>query len=452
MHTQKLPGQGKKVLFATVPADGHFNPLTGLAKHLQSLGFDVRWYTSVHYADKLRKLGIPHFPFIKAKDFATNQVEELLTERPKIKSKIEKLNFDFIHLFIKRGPEYFEDIQDIHAHFPFQLLVADVTFTAIPLVKTQLKVPVFSIGIIPLPQTSKDLPPTGLGLEPDYSFKGKLRNAGLRFLAHKILFRKADRLARRIMNDHQVDHGNHFFFDLGIHQATYYLQSGVPGFEYQRTDLSPNVRFIGSLLPYRSSKASNQWFDERLNQYEQVVLVTQGTVEKDVSKIIMPTLEAFKDSDTLVIATTGGSGTEQLQAAYPQKNIIIADFIPFEDVLPYTDVYITNGGYGGVMLGIENRVPMVVAGVHEGKNEICARVGYFKIGINLKTETPSVPQLKQAVNTVMHNKKYKNNIEWLADEFSGYKANDLFAGYVASALGMKDLQKQVVAAVEPTIY
>ena len=29
-------------------------------------------------------------------------------------------------------------------------------------------------------------------------------------------------------------------------------------------------------------------------------------------------------------------------------------------------------GYGGVMLGIENQLPLVVAGLHEGKNEINA--------------------------------------------------------------------------------
>jgi hypothetical protein len=32
-----------KILFANIPADGHFNPLTPLAVHLQSLGHDVRW-------------------------------------------------------------------------------------------------------------------------------------------------------------------------------------------------------------------------------------------------------------------------------------------------------------------------------------------------------------------------------------------------------------------------
>ncbi len=57
--------------------------------------------------------------------------------------------------------------------------------------------------------------------------------------------------------------------------------------------------------------------------------------------------------------------------------------------MPYPDVYITNEGYGGVMLAIENKLPMVLAGVHEGKNEINARIGYFKLGINLRTETPT---------------------------------------------------------------
>ncbi len=32
-----------KILFATMPFDGHFNPLTGIAVHLKESGHDVRW-------------------------------------------------------------------------------------------------------------------------------------------------------------------------------------------------------------------------------------------------------------------------------------------------------------------------------------------------------------------------------------------------------------------------
>jgi hypothetical protein len=38
--------KAKEILFASFPADGHFNPLTGLAVYLKNLGCEVRWYTS----------------------------------------------------------------------------------------------------------------------------------------------------------------------------------------------------------------------------------------------------------------------------------------------------------------------------------------------------------------------------------------------------------------------
>jgi UDP:flavonoid glycosyltransferase YjiC (YdhE family) len=55
-----------KILFATMPADGHFNPLTGVAMHLKAAGHDVRWYAAPSYIPRLERLGIGYFPFIRA--------------------------------------------------------------------------------------------------------------------------------------------------------------------------------------------------------------------------------------------------------------------------------------------------------------------------------------------------------------------------------------------------
>ena len=53
---------------------------------------------------------------------------------------------------------------------------------------------------------------------------------------------------------------------------------------------------------------------------------------------------------------------------------------------------------------------MVVAGVHEGKNEINERVGYFKLGINLKTEKPSVYQLGKSVEAILSSDEFSINV------------------------------------------
>ena len=435
-----------KILFANFPGDGHFNPQTGLAAHLKRQGHDVRWYTSKIYAGKLRQLEIAHFPFQVAMDTNAGELEEIFPERYKKRSQIARLKFDIINAFILRGPEYYADIQEIHKTFAFDLLVADCAFSGIPFIKHLLKVPVVAIGVLPLTETSRDLPPPGLGMTPASSFIGKMGQSLLRGIARRVIFGEPNRVMYQLLDQYKIPHQRESLFDMIIHKSDLLLQIGTPGFEYYRSDLGENIRFVGALLPHDGGKERPRWFDERLREYKKVMLVTQGTVEKDVTKLLTPTLEAFKGTDVLVVVTTGGSGTKQLREAYPQKNIIIEDFIPFSDVMPYTGVYVTNGGYGGTMLGIMNKLPMVVAGVHEGKNEICARVGYFKLGINLGMERPTPLQVRQAVEKVFADNVYRTNVRELAREFSKYDAYERCGRYISSvgkrAMGYLTYPKQ----------
>lgn len=424
--------QGRlKILVACFPADGHFKPLTGIAKYLDACGHDVRWYASKEYTNDIAGLGMKHYPFRIAKDLHISYMEAHYPERAKIKNPVRKLNFDMIHVFVERGEEYMKDIDEIRQNFPPDIVICDIAFPGIPYIKDCMKLPVIAVSVFPFPGSSCDLPPYGLGLTPANTSAGKIFHKGLRWLSRKILFRKADSAMRKALEKYSIAHNNTGIFDIGYKKSDIVLQSGCPSFDYKRSDLDKRVRFIGAVLPYRKSNQVTSWFDKRLEGYKIVVLVTQGTVEKDPSKLIIPTLEAFKDDeDVLVVCTTGNANTEALRAKYNTPNIIIEDFIPFENIMPYTNVFITNGGYGGVLLGIEHKMPMVVAGVHEGKNEICARVGYFKYGINLKTERPGAARIKEAVKEIFENPVYKANVVRLAQELNSYATDALVEKYI----------------------
>jgi len=99
---------------------------------------------------------------------------------------------------------------------------------------------------------------------------------------------------------------------------------------------------------------------------------------------------------------------------------------------------VTNGGYGGVLLGIQNKLPMVVAGVHEGKNEINARIGYFKLGVDLKTEKPSPLQIKENVEIILRDQLYRNNVTRLAKEFEDYDPAWLCEKYVDEIISKQE--------------
>jgi UDP:flavonoid glycosyltransferase YjiC (YdhE family) len=142
----------------------------------------------------------------------------------------------------------------------------------------------------------------------------------------------------------------------------------------------------------------------------------------------------LKNENYLLIVATGHHHTEELRKKYKQDNIVIGDFVDFDFIMPHTDIYITNGGYGGTLIAIDHALPMVAAGINEGKNEICARIGYFKLGVNLKTEKPTPEKIKSAVNEILSNPLYQQNVEKLRDEFRSYDTNKLAAESILSVI------------------
>ena len=85
------------------------------------------------------------------------------------------------------------------------------------------------------------------------------------------------------------------------------------------------------------------------------------------------------------------------------------------------------------MQGIRYGLPMVCAGIHEGKNEICARVDHVKIGINLKTESPKSTMIRRAVEHVLNDGSYQQAVRVVQDEFEQYDTMSLCEQYVRKA-------------------
>jgi UDP:flavonoid glycosyltransferase YjiC (YdhE family) len=430
---------GKKVLFATISADDHINPLTGFAKHLQDSGCDVRWYASKRYTTKFHELFIYHYTPIKQKDINSGNVNEVHPERARITGRLAKLNFDMLNIFAKPAAKHFENIRYIYEAFRFDILIVDTLFTAAPIIREILGVPVIAVGVVPLTESSRDVPPYGLGMTPSFNPLGRLKQAILRFMTDKVLFKKPFKAYEQIFRKYGITNKGINMLDIVVKNADLVLQLGSPGLEYRRRDIGRNVRYVGPMLPYAAARKDVPWFDERLHQYKDIVLVTQGTTEKDQNKIIIPALEAFRNTDVLIIVTTRGLKTEELRVRYPYRNVIIEDYIPFNDVMPYAKAFITNGYYSGVLLSLQNRLPIIAAGTNECEDELCARIGYLRYGINLHTDTPSPEQIMEAFEDVLDTPSFKANICRLIKEFDQYEPIPLSAGYVAELLKMRSV-------------
>src|SRR6266508_1496644 len=243
-----------KILFATYPADGHFNPLTGVAMHLKAAGHDVRWYAGPSYAAKLERLGIPHFPFQRAVQINTDNIGELFPERASLRG-LALIRFDAKHFFVSNVGNHFEDMREIDASFPFDALFCDVAFYAMKLIKEKLGKRVFAFGVSPCKETSKDVPPNFVGLKPAKTALGRLIHQGMRAMMERMLMDEIKALYNATLAAHGLAPIKGSLLDVSYQSPDVVFQSGVPGFAYPRRDPNPKVKFVGALLPYKAAIA-----------------------------------------------------------------------------------------------------------------------------------------------------------------------------------------------------
>ena len=105
-------------------------------------------------------------------------------------------------------------------------------------------------------------------------------------------------------------------------------------------------------------------------------------------------------------------------------NARVAEFIPFDVLLPKTDVFITNGGFGGTQQALAAGVPVIVAGVTEDKLAVSARVAYHGLGTSLQTATPTPEAVAAATEALANDTKIRGNVTKIAQVYASHNAFD----------------------------
>ncbi len=415
-----------KFLIGTIPVVGHVSPALAVVRELINRGHEVCWYTGSAFRAKIESTGARFVPITSGLDYSypENVPSEWTEQRNALRGSAQ-LKFDLKHFFIDAAVGQVEDLTAILRDFPADVILADFCFLGAAWIHEQGGPPWAGFGISVLAFSSRDTAPFGLGLKPDASPFGQLRNRGLNWLAQQLLFREVTAYTNQVRADLGLPRCTTSFFD--TLSPFLHLAGTIPEFEYPRRDLPAQVHFVGPLLsPITTEFTPPAWWDD-LKGSQPVVLVTQGTVATDPEALIVPTLRALAQEDVLIVATTVGKSIESIPPDAIPANARIESFIPHPELLPNVDVMITNGGYNGVQMALAQGVPLVAAGQSEDKPEICARIEWAGVGINLKTGKPTQQQIRSAVRKLLTDRCYKTRAKDFQTAIRQYDAPTLAA-------------------------
>jgi MGT family glycosyltransferase len=406
-----------EILIAALSPTGHISPLLTVAQDLVARGDRVTVMTGKAHSAAVLATGAQPHPLPAIADFDEAPFDSFSRGRT---SGTKALNLGIIRLFLAPMPHQAAELSRALAEIRFDAIIVDYCFFGIIpflLGDPAERPPVLYYTPTPLMLSSCDTAPNGMGLPPGGGRLARLRNRTLNLLSRNVILRQAHRACNAMLADLGSRPLPVFLLDVGV-LADRFIVPTVPSFEYPRSDLAPNVRFVGAVHPpsARCYVPPRWWAD--LDDDRPVVHVTQGTVDnRDLSRLIEPTIEALADEDVTVVVTTGNRDVGDIKVVVP-PNTRVAEYIPHDVLLPKVDVMVTNGGYGAVQRAVSTGVPLVVAGSTEDKPEVAARVAWSGAGINLRTGTPTPTMIRNAVREILRDGSHRCRARCLEAAFA----------------------------------
>ncbi len=420
-------------LLCANPIQGHVAPIIAIARDLVARGHRVTVLTGSRFRDAVIAAGADHRALGGRADYDDRVMQDHLPERDRYRG-VARLQYDIQTIFIRTVPDQYRGVEAAIADLaPDTILVDSVFAGVLPLLlgDPASRPAILAAGVVPLSQSSSDAAPYGLGLAPKPGAVGRLRNRMLNVLVHQVAFRQSQLLANDVLRSLGSRKLDGSVLDLSRHFDRF-LQLSPAEFEYPRSDLSPNIRFVGTVLPPAPvSGPLPEWWAE-LDDQRPVVHVTQGTIDnKDLGRLIRPTLDALADRDVLVVVATGGRPIEELGEL--PGNARAAEFLPYDLLLPKTDVFVTNAGFGGTQYALSHGVPLVAAGDTEDKPEVSMRAEWAGVGVNLRSGTPTAAAIRAGVDRVLADRGYRDRARELATRIGEYDTFDMIEAELEAA-------------------
>jgi MGT family glycosyltransferase len=374
-----------RILVYTSPAAGHLFPLVPGLLTLQERGHDVHLRIGERLLGVARQAGINAQPTDPA-------IDAIVVDDYTAKRDVDKLRRGIGNLLV-RGPLERRDLDRAIAEVEPDLIVVDTNSYGAT-VSAQASGRPWAISLPSLaPLPGKGIPPYGLGMAPARNALERVRDRVL----WKLLIRQYAKAMLPRLNALRADAGlpalrSPLEHVLGPDRLL--VLTGEP-LEYPRTDVPPNVRFVGAQLWDPPAEAP-AWLDEPGDPW---VLVTTSTEYQADEELARVAVEALRDEPVRVLLTLADAyDSADLPAA---ANVRVERFVAHGPVLERAAAVVSHSGMGIVQKAIAAGVPIAAVPFGRDQPEVARRVVEAGAGVQLRIKDLGAERLRATVREAL---------------------------------------------------
>jgi MGT family glycosyltransferase len=424
-------------LFATWGFGSHVDPFLAVAKAVRKAGHDVSIYTDSEHRPEVESIGCNFLPF---NELSQSSAEEIIDGVIRNRRRPWRLWQYWRQFLVDTIPLQVADLRHYLALSHADVLVSDIALWGpLAVLRETEQIPVAVLSHVGLclepggtagPVPGGAMPPRRNGLQ---RFRASVREA---------LALPAARDARRRVNAIRAQY-NLPPLSLRMTQMVgtmdLYLIPASASFDYGRTDLPSNVRYIGPCLyPPPAPFAAIRTAGKR-------IVVDEGSLFPHEQQMVRAAIDALGSHHDVTVIT-GKGRTNLLESTSPR--VTVRAYRPVQEALGDVSLLITNGNSDSVMAGLLHGIPMVVVPSIMDQLEVALRVQEWGAGVVLEERSCTPSALASAVARVLGDPAYRQNAGRQGAELRTLSGPDLAAQHLAQLAG-RSAQPQRLEALTP---
>jgi zeaxanthin glucosyltransferase len=394
-----------KIGFVSLPVAGHLNPMTALARRLQSRGHEVVFIGVPDVEPFARAAGLRFVPFCE-NEYPAGSIARLYAPLSKMHGlgvtrwSIREKNTKLFSAASKHLPKTL-------AETGVEALVIDTICSFFELIPMSLGMPYAHVWNVLHVDLSGATPPCFFSWPHQSTPEAIIRNRdGVKTAGE--MFAPFLPLARRYAEKMRLDID---WSDPAATKSKLAVVTQTPKeFDFPGIPWPAHFHYAG---PFHDGEGREPiafpW--EKLNG-DRLVYVSMGTLVNGLEYVYKTVLQATAQmSDIQVVLSIGNNVTVEAFGTIP-SNVIIVRRAPQIELLKQAALSITHAGLNTALESLAEGVPMVAIPVAYDQPGIAARIAHHGVGQFLDIEDLEADRLRRLIQEVLANPRYSEKAHW----------------------------------------
>jgi MGT family glycosyltransferase len=415
-----------KIGFVSMPLVGHLNPMTALARRLQSRGNEVVIFGVPDVEPFARSAGLDFVPYGE-KEYPVGSIAKVYG------SVATMRGFDVVrHSVMNLNPELtrvtFDYLAEKLATTAVDALVIDTIHFFIELVPLSMSMPYVHIWNVLHLDFSGATPPSLFSSPLDTSPEGLNRNAEcLRKMAAILgpIEEVAKSYAERV--GLKID-----WNDPGATISKLAVITQTPKeFDFPGIPWPAEFHYAG---PFHDDEGRGTmpfpW--ERLTG-KPLIYGSLGTLVNGLENVYKHIFRAVEPLADVQVVLSVGKNIDLKQLGPVPSNTIVVRSAPQIELLKRAALCITHAGLNTTLESLSHGVPMVAIPIGYDQPGTAARIAYQGVGEFIELDELTTPRLRGSIEKVLHDRSYRERAAYFQKVISKMRGLDFAAGVIERA-------------------